>query len=402
MIVISGELIERLAVNSGAHDARFFSRDDGDVYSNLLLNQEAIGTVYGTIYVKSGAEDVVVSALGKNTDKVRVIVHIPSERACGSSLIRSAKVTGFVRHETGWKETPVEILPVREEIFSRIDGILETDVLSGKKVFIAGLGSGGSAIGIELAKSGVMHFYLMDHDRIEVGNLLRHEAGVSDVARYKTKVMAERIHEKNPYAKVKTWQDKVCPENMELVWEIVREVDIVICATDNRPSKLILNRLSVEGKKPCLFPGAFRRAYGGQILFVRPQVSPCYQCFVMHLPDLDEDQEVSNQEQADVLSYTDRPVPIEPGLSTDIAPVSLMVTKLVIQELLKGTETTLASLYDDLVAPLFIWLNRRESGTQYEKLKPLEFNISGIHILRWYGIAMERHPKCPVCGGNMF
>ena len=118
----------------------------------------------------------------------------------------------------------------------------------------------------------------------------------------------------------------------------------------------------------------------------------------MHLPDVDQDQEISSEEQAEHLSYTDRPVPIEPGLSTDIAPVSLMVVKLVIQELLKGTETTLASLNDDLVAPLFFWLNRRESGTQYEKLKPLEFNISGMHILRWYGIAMERHPECPVCG----
>lgn len=402
MIVISGELIERLAINPGAHDIRFLSQDDGDVYSNLLPDQDAISTVYGTIYVHSGAEDVDVSALGKNTDKVRVIVNSPSERACGSSLIRSARVNGFVRHEVDWNEIPVKILPLREEIFSRIDGILETDVLSGKKVFIAGLGSGGSAISIELAKSGVMHFYLMDHDRIEVGNLLRHEAGVSDVARYKTKVMAERIHEKNPYAEVKTWQDKVSPENMEQVWEIVREADIVICATDNRTSKLILNRLSVEGNKPCLFPGAFRRAYGGQILFVRPRVSPCYQCFVMHLPDQGKDQEVSNQEQANNLSYTDRPVPIEPGLSTDIAPISIMVTKLVIQELLKGAETTFASLFDDLVAPLFIWLNRRESGTQYEKLKPLEFNISGMHILRWYGIAMERHPKCPVCGGNIF
>jgi hypothetical protein len=118
----------------------------------------------------------------------------------------------------------------------------------------------------------------------------------------------------------------------------------------------------------------------------------------MHLPELDKDQEVSSQEQAENLSYTDRPVPIEPGLSTDIAPVSIMLVKLVIQELLKGTETTLSSLDDDFVAPLFFWLNRREAGTQYEKLKPLEFNISGMHILRWYGIAMERHPECPVCG----
>jgi hypothetical protein len=118
----------------------------------------------------------------------------------------------------------------------------------------------------------------------------------------------------------------------------------------------------------------------------------------MNLPEVDKDKEISSREQADHYSYTYGDGPIEPGLSTDIAPVSIMVVKLVIQELLKGTETTLASLNDDLVAPLFLWLNRRESGTLYEKLKPLEFNISGMHILRWYGMAMERHPECPVCG----
>jgi hypothetical protein len=75
-----------------------------------------------------------------------------------------------------------------------------------------------------------------------------------------------------------------------------------------------------------------------------------------------------------------------------------MVVKLVIQELLKGTETTLRSLDDDLVAPWLLWLNRREIGTQYENLEPLEFNVGGMHILRWYGIDVKRHPACPVCG----
>ena len=75
-----------------------------------------------------------------------------------------------------------------------------------------------------------------------------------------------------------------------------------------------------------------------------------------------------------------------------------MVVKLALQELLKGTKTTLRSLDDDLVAPWFLWLNRREKGTQYENLEPLGFNIGGMHILRWYGIDFKRDPNCPVCG----
>jgi len=242
------------------------------------------------------------------------------------------------------------------------------------------------------------YFYTMDHDRLELGNVVRHVAGISHVGRYKTKVMAQLIKDKNPYAQVVTWEERISWDNVETVRDIVKKSDIVVCATDNRPSKLILNRICVEENKPCIFAGAFRRAYGGQILFVKPNVSPCYQCFLMHLPEQASDEEISNPEHAEALAYTDRLVPIEPGLSTDIAPISLMVVKLVIQHLLKDTETTLRCLDDDLVAPWYLWLNRREVGTQYESLEPLEFNIDGMHVLRWYGVAIERHPGCPVCG----
>jgi hypothetical protein len=42
--------------------------------------------------------------------------------------------------------------------------------------------------------------------------------------------------------------------------------------------------------------------------------------------------------------------------------------------------------------------NRREQGTEYEQLKPLEFNVGGFHILWWYGIDYPRDPACPCCG----
>jgi molybdopterin/thiamine biosynthesis adenylyltransferase len=265
-------------------------------------------------------------------------------------------------------------------------------------VLVVGQGSGGSLVDLELAKSGVMNFNLVDHDRLEVGNVARHVAGLSHVGRYKTKVMADLIREKNPYATVGTWEEKVSWKNAEEVRDLVRKADIIICATDERQSKLVINRLCVEEKKPCIFGGAFRRAYGGQVLLVRPYESPCYQCFLMLLPDQAGDEEISSREQAEGLAYTDRPVPIEPGLSTDIAPISIMVVKLVIQELLKGRETTFRSLDDDLKASWYLWLNRREPGTQYERLQPLEFNVGGMHILRWYGVDVKQHPACPVCG----
>ena len=393
-IVISGELLQ--AAKEEANNVFFHCWDDGDVYS-LLTDEYSTGSVPGTLHCANGREGNLASCVGKSDDRVRLIIRRPSAESGNPVSLVSIKVTGFVLHGVEWEEVLVESVPVRNEIVSRIGGLIETDVLAKKRVLVVGLGSGGSHITMELAKSGVMQFYLIDFDRLEVANVARHVLSLPHVGRFKTKAMAQSIREKNPYAEIQTWEEKVSWENIDEVRLIVRENDVIICATGDKPSKLILNRLSVEEDKPCIFAAAYRRAYGGMILFRRSLKDPCYQCFSMSLPKEAADEEISGRDQAERVAYSDRPVPIEPGLSTDIAPISIMVVKLVIQELLKGTETTLRSLDEDLVAPWYLWLNRREPGTQYERLKPLEFNIDGLHVLRWYGVDMKPNPACPVC-----
>lgn len=315
-----------------------------------------------------------------------------------ASQSRLAKATGYVKNHQGWQEAKVQIVPVRDEIFSRFGGLIETDAISGKPVFVLGVGSGGSCVALESTKSGVTDIIIMDHDRVEVGNVMRHVARLSDVGRFKTKVLAELIREKNPYANVRTLEKKVSWDNIEEVRELVTQAAVVLCCTDNRPSKLILNRLCVEENTPLIIAGAFRRAYGGQVLRIRPGESMCYQCFLMMLPEQSNDEEISSSEQAQDLAYTDRPVEIEPGLSNDIAPINTMVVKLLTQELLKDSSTTLRSLDEDLRAPMFFWLNRREADTQFADIEPLEYNINTFSILRWYGIDVKPHPGCPVCG----
>jgi molybdopterin/thiamine biosynthesis adenylyltransferase len=395
MIVIAGEIIKAHLGSDTPAPVYFYEWDDGDVF-NLIRTDSVSGNAPGTIiYIdRPWPEDY--KHIDNSNDKVRIVIEKSdsfSEEGQHPYLLH-----GYVKSNGTWEKTLVQEIPVKQELYSRSSGLLETDVLESKRVAIFGLGSGGSPIGVELVKAGVGHFYLMDGDRMEVVNTVRHSAGISHTGRYKTKVEKDLIKEKNPYASVHTWEEYVDWENTETVRKTIKQVDVVICATDYRPSKLIVNRICVEENKPCIFAGAFRRAYGGQILFVKPNRTPCYQCFLMLLPEQAMDQEISSRRAAEGLAYTDRPVAIEPGLSTDIAPISLMVVKLVIQELLKDSETTLRSLDEDLIAPWFIWLNRREKNTQYESLEPLEYNVDGMHVLRWYGIAVERHPKCPVCG----
>lgn len=398
-IVISGEIVEKLSEKPGAWDVHFESWDDGDVY-NLLLETPSRGAVSGTLYFGEGCEQISVSSMGKGDDLVRVVFKKAQSKR-GNCLCTDKgllNVAGYVLYSKEWKPARVEIIPIKSEIFSRIDGVIETSILSDKRVLLAGLGSHGAPIGLYLGRSGIMNFDLIDYDRLEVGNISRHVAGIPHVGRKKTNILKQLLREINPYVNVHTFEEKIEWANSERIRPFIQKADLVICTTDDLESKLVFNKLCVEENTKCIFAGAFRRAYGLQIIRVRPWESLCYQCFRMLVPEQANDQEVSNRNHSERLGYTDRPVPIEPGLLIDIAPGTCMVAKLAIQELLKGSETTLRSLDYDLVGSWYLWINRREANTQYADIEPLEFNINGFHILRWYAIDVERHPDCPVCG----
>ena len=388
MIVVPEDLM-LAAVNDGRiKRVEISARGDEEVYSLLGFSPYA-PTVAGVVYSSPDALRAVVQSSGWEPERVRIKVRVKGGRL---------KVRGFVRRGNRWGRDDVMVVPAHGQLFSRFKGLLETDVLSGKKVLINGQGSGGAPITIGLVQSGVVDVTLIDHDRLEVGNIMRHPLGLADVGRYKTRAMADFVLQKNPDAKVRTLEVKVGWDCFDLVTREVERADLVYCAVDSRKAKRVINKACVQAGKTLIIGSAFLRAYAGQVLRVRPGRSLCYECLLKRFPEDVYDQEISNPEQAEEIAYADHPVPIEPGLASDIAPVSLLMVKLGIQELLADSPTTLRSLDDDLVAPLYRWVNRREKDTACEKWEPLDFDVDGLHVLRWYGMAILAHPGCSVCG----
>ena len=396
MIVILAEMVSDRAGWEGWLPCQFRCLDEGATYS--AINADRGGdTVQGSIIVMNRHKKPCVSSVGVPEDRVRVIVR-PCQ-ATGSlarvGLNDKWEVLGYVWRDSTWREVPVLMTPIRQELFSRTRGLFENELLTDTSVFVAGVGSVGSVVALDLAKQGIINLALMDHDRMEVANLIRHVAGLSDIGRYKVFAVADAIHEKNPHAKVLTCKRKIDWDTYDLAREYIRESDLTICAADGREGRLILNKLCVEENKPIIFVGAFRRAYGGQILSVIPHQTPCYQCFLQALPENILGQEAADGEAP---AYSDRPIEAEPGLSNDISPLSQMVVKLALQRLIAGKPTALHSLDEDLVASWYIWLNRREAETGYSELEPLGFHVDGMHILRWYGVNLSRDPACQCCG----
>lgn len=296
------------------------------------------------------------------------------------------------------KKVQVEIVGLAESLSSRRQGIIETDLLKDSSVVIVGLGTGGIQVALELAKTGVGKFKLVDPDRLEIGNVSRHQAGISSVGRKKVAAARDLVLEKNPEANVEVHPILAGYDNKGLLTSLIETADITICATDSRHSKLLINSLCVEAKKTVIIGGAFRRAYGGQVLRVRPGESACFHCFVLAMPDREADQEISSEENAAAIAYSDKPVPIEPGLAMDVAPIGTMISKLALQELITGKESTLHILDKDFVANWYFWINRPEPNTDYASFPPLSASSSEMTILRWYGVDLEKDQGCPTCG----
>lgn len=292
----------------------------------------------------------------------------------------------------------VEFADVEPQLDLRRSGILETTILKDKTALCIGLGTGGAFVAVELAKCGVGRFVLVDRDRLSVGNVVRHPGGISHVGRSKVNVLRDLILEKNPNAKVEIHAIAAGFDTREALSHMIKGADVVICGTDNRQSKLLINELCIEANVTAVYGGAFRRAYGGQVLRVRPKQSPCQQCFVSALPDEAADVEISTEADAGEIAYSDQPVAIEPGLSLDVLPIANLLAKLALLELLADKSSTLNALRRDFDAPWYLWLNRPEPGTQYATIPPLSESSDEMTINRWYGVYFDRDESCPACG----
>lgn len=111
------------------------------------------------------------------------------------------------------------------------------DVLSRAKVAIFGIGGVGGYVAEALARSGVGNLVLVDHDTVALSNLNRQIIALhSTVGRYKADVMAERIHDINPHARVEVRRCFYLPQTADQF--DFTEYSYVVDAVDTVTAKL--------------------------------------------------------------------------------------------------------------------------------------------------------------------
>lgn len=289
----------------------------------------------------------------------------------------------------------------REELYARSSGLIENGVLANRRLLIVGLGSFGGTIAVELAKAAVGEFAIMDFDRLEVHNVVRHACSIKDVGRFKTDAVEELIFGKNPYAKVEKFQTDVL-KDPECVSHEIAKADLVVVATDNNDSRFLINRFLIEHGKIGIYGRANTRAEGGDVFVQRPG-GPCYGCLVGNASFDQSAEEVSSEaagrRSGKIAAYTspeEASAMVQVGLACDIAPITNLMVKLALVELSRGTASGLSALEDELVYDYWMWANRRER--RFANWSPLPKAGNMPTILRWYGARIKKSESCAACG----
>ena len=139
-------------------------------------------------------------------------------------------------------------------MYSRTEALLGkegVEKLKNSRVAVFGIGGVGGYVVEALARCGVGELDLIDSDKVSVSNLNRQIIALhSTVGRYKTEVMAERVKDINPNAKVNVFNLFYLPETAEKF--DFSAYDYVVDAVDTVSAKLSIIERAYQAKAPVI------------------------------------------------------------------------------------------------------------------------------------------------------
>ncbi|MDO5100806.1 MAG: tRNA threonylcarbamoyladenosine dehydratase [Eubacteriales bacterium] len=166
-----------------------------------------------------------------------------------------------------------------DERFSRMELLLgerAAAFFADKKIAVFGIGGVGGFVVEGLARCGIGHFLLVDHDEVALSNINRQIIATDEsIGRLKVEVMKERIKAINPSAEVETKAVFFLPENRRQFQ--LERYDYIIDAVDTVTAKLELISLAKELQVPIIScMGVGNKLYPQQLAIARiEQTSVC-------------------------------------------------------------------------------------------------------------------------------
>jgi molybdopterin/thiamine biosynthesis adenylyltransferase len=210
-----------------------------------------------------------------------------------------------------------------DRLFARIAPLFDVGLIGEAKVLIAGCGSGGSQVALQLAMSGVRNFSLLDKDVLEAENVIRHACGLRYVGQDKVDALADVLLDRNPAIQITRYKEDIMAYSG--LAELVKNSTVVVLATDNEPTRYLLNQLCVDAQTPFVVGKVFTRGIGGEAFSYRPGEGGCLACLEGKLErsqfrdGIREIDLVSEEEREKLYGMEISEIKDSPGLNVDIS-----------------------------------------------------------------------------------
>ena len=276
-----------------------------------------------------------------------------------------------------------------DNVFDRIESLFDIGLMRDARVLVAGCGSGGGAVALQLAMSGIRRFTLVDNEAIGSENVIRHVCGLRYVGQRKVQALADILQDRNP--KVSATKLDIDLLGFDGLRDAVEDATVVVIATDKDPPRFLLNDHCVQSKTPFVVGRVFTRGIGGDVFRYRPDSSGCLACLegilerTPYRQGVSEIDLASEDERSRMYGMEPGEIKDSPGLNVDIAFITAFHTRFtldVIASALPERPLYLHPIEEDYL----VWGNR--------PVHPFNknFQIQRISI----------HPQdgCLVCGGS--
>ncbi|WP_412101845.1 thiazole biosynthesis adenylyltransferase ThiF [Paenibacillus polymyxa] len=169
----------------------------------------------------------------------------------------------------------------RQELFGKIGPTGQKNIRS-KHVLMVGAGALGTANADMLVRAGIGRLTLVDRDYVDWSNLQRQQLyDEADAREQIPKAVAaqRRLQQINSDVDIRALVQDV---SLEEIGDIAAGVDLIVDATDNFDTRLLINDYAVKHQIPWIY-GACVGSYGTTFTIV-PGQTPCLHCLLGTVP----------------------------------------------------------------------------------------------------------------------
>lgn len=334
--------------------------------------------------------------VGLGGDRRLTLVVPPDYPLSGPALLASREGAGFELQPSPWDPALAPRRQVRNLVRTALASGLTSRLdrarpvvgeLWDRVVLVAGAGSVGSRIAEDLVRAGVGHLVLLDPETVEAPNLARSVYDSDDLGDLKVDALERHLRRIDSSLGVVTTASSIGASD---VAELLRDVDLVVGATDDMRDQLVLAHHAYAAGIPMVTCALYAGAEAGEIVVSLPSAdTPCVACSLGDGRNINQFRPSSDYGLGGRLTA-------EPGLGASINVVASMAA-LVALGVLAGPGSSLTALVGGSVATdrTLAMISTRPHWGFFPEL----FGDGGHQLApQSVWIRVERAADCVVCG----